>query len=53
MREQMPYARALSAGYVSLRPNGFHCHGSSKILDLKAEPEDAAIIAAKFEDPES
>lgn len=53
MREQMPYTRALSAGYVSLRPDGFHCHGSSKSLDLKAEAEDAAIIAAKFEDPES
>ncbi|ADU61277.1 MAG: hypothetical protein KUA35_00190 [Pseudodesulfovibrio sp.] len=53
MREQMPYTRALSAGYVSLRPDGFYCYGNSKSLDLKAEPTDAAIIAAKFDDPES
>ncbi|WP_285906997.1 hypothetical protein [Pseudodesulfovibrio pelocollis] len=53
MREQMPYTRALSAGYVSMRADGFHCHGSSKGLDLKAEPGDAAIIADKFADPES
>jgi hypothetical protein len=53
MREQMPYTRALSAGYVSMRADGFHCHGQAKGLDLKAEPGDAAVIAAKFEDPES
>ncbi|QGY39142.1 hypothetical protein GM415_03055 [Pseudodesulfovibrio cashew] len=53
MREQMPYAKALSAGYVSLRPDGFHCHGNSKSLELQAAPGDAQIIADKFEDPES
>jgi hypothetical protein len=53
MREQMPYSRALSAGYVSLRPDGFHCYGKSTGLELKAEPGDAAIMAAKFDDPES
>jgi len=53
MREQMPYTRALSAGYVSYGPEGWSCHGSSKSLELKAEEADAAVIAAKFEDAES
>ncbi|CCH49080.1 hypothetical protein [Pseudodesulfovibrio piezophilus] len=53
MREQMPYPKALSAGYVSLRPDGFHCHGASKELQLEAKSGDAAVIAGKFEDPES
>lgn len=50
MREQMPYTKALSAGYVSLGPEGFRCHGKSKELELEANPADAAVIADKFED---
>lgn len=53
MREQMPYTTALSAGYVSLTPDGFSCHGKSKALELASRPEDAQIIADKFEDAES
>lgn len=53
MREQMPYTKALSAGYVSHGPSGWYCHGQSKALELKAGADDAAIIAAKFEDAES
>lgn len=53
MREQMPYTKALSAGYISLGPEGFRCHGSSQALSLQSQAEDAAIIAEKFENPES
>jgi len=53
MREQMPYTKALSAGYVSHGPYGFSCHGKSKTLDLEADENDAVIITEKFEDAES
>ena len=53
MREQMPYTRALSAGYVSHGPEGFRTHGKSKELDLAVGPDDAKIITEKFEDVES
>lgn len=53
MREQMPYTKALSAGYVSHGPDGWSCHGASKALELQAADDDAAIIAKKFEDIES
>ncbi len=53
MREQMPYTKALSAGYVSHGPEGWSCHGKSKALELKAEDGDNAIIANKFEDADS
>ena len=50
MREQMPYAKALSAGYVAHGPAGFTCHGKSRELELAADPADADVIRAKFED---
>ncbi len=53
MREQMPYTKALSAGYVSLGPNGFNCHGKSKALELAANAEDAKVIGDRFDDSES
>lgn len=53
MREQMPYTKALSAGYVSHGPSGFNCHGKSKALGLEAATGDDKIIADKFEDAES
>lgn len=53
MREQMPYTKALSAGYVTHGPEGFRCHGQSKTLELQAADGDAGIIAEKFEDAES
>ncbi|BCS89281.1 hypothetical protein [Pseudodesulfovibrio sediminis] len=53
MREQMPYTKAVSAGYISYGPDGFRCHGQSKGLALAARKEDAAIIRDKFEDVES
>jgi len=53
MREQMPYTRAVSAGYISFGPEGFRCHGQSKELELEARAQDGAIIRDKFEDAES
>lgn len=53
MREQMPYTKVLSAGYVSHGPGGFSCHGSSKVLQVEAGSDDAKIIQSKFEDAES
>lgn len=53
MREQMPYTRVLSAGYVQTRDGGFVCHGGSKALKAEARPEDAEIIAARLEDPDA
>jgi len=53
MREQMPYTKALSAGYVSHGPNGFSCHGKSKALELASASGDADVIENKFADAES
>ncbi len=53
MREQMPYAKVLSAGYVTLGAEGFSCHGSSKALGVQAASDDARVIAAKLENAES
>ena len=45
MREQLPYSRVVSAGFVELGPDGFTCSGGNPELQLKARPqEDAAII---------
>ena len=52
MREQIPYATVLSAGYVQLRPEGFACHGEAASLGVAARPGDAAVIAAKFTNPD-
>jgi len=53
MREQMPYTKVLSAGYISHGPGGFRCHGNAKPLEAQAGENDAAIIAAKFTNDES
>ena len=48
MREQLPYTRILSAGYVGLSGGNFACTGGDAELGLFSRPEDAAIIAASF-----
>ncbi len=48
MREQMPYARVLSAGYVSLVDGGFVCSGADAELGVGASGDDAAIISSFF-----
>ncbi len=52
MREQMPYATVLSAGYVQVREGEFSCHGGAKELQAEARSKDAAIIREKFENPD-
>lgn len=48
MREQLPYTRILSAGYVTIHDGAFLCSDGDADLNLFARPEDAAIIAASF-----
>lgn len=48
MREQLPYTRILSAGYVVIHNGQFVCSEGDADLNLFARPEDADIIAASF-----
>lgn len=48
MREQLPYARILSAGDITMPGGSFCCSGGDTELNCFARPEDAAIIAASF-----
>lgn len=48
MREQMPYARVISCGYVVLENGGFTCSGGDAELGLSARPEDVQLIATAF-----
>ncbi len=48
MREQLPYTRIISAGYVALRDGVFVCTGGDTELNVFARPEDAAVITASF-----
>jgi hypothetical protein len=48
MREQLPYTRILSAGYVTVRNGEFSCSDGDAALNLFARPEDAAVIAESF-----
>lgn len=48
MREQLPYSRVLSAGYVELRDGRFACFGGSAQLGLAARAEDEEVIASRF-----
>ena len=51
MREQLPYTRILSAGYIVLENASFLCSEGDAELNLFARPEDASIIAASFFPP--
>ncbi len=48
MRDQIPYARVLSAGEVTLQHGEFVCSGRVKSLHTKARPQDASALAAHF-----
>lgn len=48
MREQLPYANILSAGYVVLSGGRFICSGGDAELGCKARPEDADCLALFF-----
>lgn len=44
MREQLPYAKVISAGYLELDAGQFKCSGGYPALGLNAREEDLAII---------
>jgi hypothetical protein len=48
MRDQLPYATVISAGYVSLHEGRFCCFGGDAGLNLSARPEDAECLTAFF-----
>lgn len=48
MREQLPYANVLSAGYITLADGGFLCSGGDAELGVTAKAGDAECIAAFF-----
>lgn len=45
MRDQLPYGKIISAGFVELNNGHFTCTAGCQELDLQARPvEDAALI---------
>ena len=48
MREQLPYRKILSAGFVILEDGAFRCYGESRELGVCAREDDALCIAEKF-----
>lgn len=48
MREQMPYTKVLSAGYVEWKEGGLSCYSGSSELEAVAQPHDAEIILARL-----
>lgn len=49
MREQLPYARIVAAGYIILADGQFVCSGGDAELNVSCRPEDAECIAAFFD----
>ena len=48
LREQVPYAKVLSAGYVHLKEQGFVCQGKVRELGVSSRDEDSRIISESF-----
>ncbi len=48
MREQLPYTRVLSAGYIHRTDTGFVCSGGDAELGVAAQEADATCIMAFF-----
>ena len=44
MREQLPYKKALSAGYVELKDSALRCFGGHAELELHSRRQDADLI---------
>jgi len=44
MREQLPYKKAISAGYVELQDGKLRCFDGHAELELHSRQQDAAII---------
>lgn len=53
LREQIPYAKVLSAGYVDLTDRGFVCRGTVRELGVSARGEDSAVISRCFSGEEA
>jgi hypothetical protein len=53
MREQLPYKKALSAGYVELKDGALRCFGGYAELELHSRPQDADIIRDSLRQRES
>ena len=52
MREQIPYATVLSAGFVQLRNGRLACHGESKTLGVAARSIDGDLLTDRLGNPE-
>ena len=49
MREQLPYTKVISAGFVELGKDGFICSGGNNELEVHArEGKDAEVLAESF-----
>ena len=48
MREQLPYTRVLSAGYIFLVDGALVCSGGDAELNASSLPDDVDCIAAFF-----
>ncbi len=44
MRDQLPYGKVLSAGFIEFNGEGFICYGGHNELCVVALPNDAEII---------
>ena len=54
MRGQLPYAKVISCGVVSLSEGGFVCTGGNSEMEIKARPsEDAELIWEVMKEPHS
>ena len=49
MREQLPYANVISAGYIVLENGRFVCSGGDAELGVSSRAKDAADITGYFE----
>lgn len=48
MRDQLPYAKVIAAGYITLTGGRFVCSGGDAELGAVSRPEDAEQITAFF-----
>ncbi len=44
MRDQLPYGKVISAGFIELKDNTLICHGGHPGLGIEAKDDDAKII---------
>ncbi|MFO7801242.1 MAG: hypothetical protein R6V55_02970 [Desulfovermiculus sp.] len=50
MRDQIPYARVLSAGHVVFKDEKFVCQGRARTLKVQARSEDSAVISQHLQE---